>query len=206
MSSSSRTSGTLPETALPTHCQPGRRAVGAHRQQEMRLDDIAAKEQAKRDAIRAANATEAQERLAPIFKAAVDRWGKAEAYALAIGTDKGTLSKMLSGERLIGPRDWIPLMDSPEAWAVWVGGVAAVGGLAASVRRRPAISAATIRERIADLVIEDARRGGIMGNAILDRVAELEHVERGEVDTTIEQEDDVADEPTYHAEAVLPCP
>lgn len=187
-------SSTLPETTLRTEGERGSDSVRRARQEEMRLDDIAAKEAEKREAIRVANERAALESLAPVFKAAVERWGKAEAYASEIGITKSTLSEMCSGKRLIGPRDWMPLRSVPEAWALWTRGVASAGGLDVAVNRKPVMSMSRLRNLIAEIVIEDADKDGALGNWVLNEAAKRGGVEREDVDSVVERGEQGDDE------------
>jgi hypothetical protein len=102
---------------------------------------------------------------------------------------------MAAGKRIIGPRDWFPLMEEPDAWAVWMRGVAGVGGLGVSVYHKPVMTMAMLRDRIVEVVIEDARRGGLLGETVLSEVARREQVERADIDAVLERgEGDVAGE------------
>src|SRR5574337_2046205 len=92
----------VPDAAVRTECERGPQSVRKPVPQELPLGDIAAKAHANREATRGANATDAMELLAPVFRRAIERWGKAEAYAEEIGVTKSTLSEMCAGKRLIG--------------------------------------------------------------------------------------------------------
>ena len=70
------------------------------------------------------------------FSAAIDAWGKAEAFAATLGIAPSQLSEMRGGHRPIRLRDVLPLLESTPASLVLLAWLCDRAGLAAPRRRR----------------------------------------------------------------------
>lgn len=115
--------------AQSTRRQPcdTRSHAGRKAQEEMRLDDLAAAEHRRREALRQRNQEYADETFPPAFKAGVSAWkGGQEGYAARLGIARSTLVEMCNGERTITARDFLPLREQPGALTAFL---AELGGL-----------------------------------------------------------------------------
>jgi len=173
----------MPQTLPPRPVQSERKAVGAGVAPELALGDIAAKRVVKTDDARNEIRWAFTRRIAPFFDRAVelylrDREIKAAELAERMTVDATVLSQMRAGQRQITEVQLEVLRAHRPSRLV----------LAAADRDRREVTFAMVRDRIVEVVLDEVRKGSLIGEAILNEAARREGVERGEVDAAIEQE------------------
>jgi len=188
-----RMSAVVADRPVRTPCERGRAGFAAG---ELDLSDTAAKRaqrtDERRDAIRWAFTV----RIAPYFDRACEVYcrdldAKASTLAEEMGVGASVLSEMRKAARLIGAEHLEVLRAHRPARLI----------LASADRETPAMTFAMLRDRIVEIIIEDAKRGGLIGEKVLDEAARREGVDREDVDAVIERGEAADERPAGSSDA-----
>ena len=176
----------LPQSAVQTRSKE----VRAGLTRDLRTGDIPAKRAVKTEEERNAIRWAFTKRIAPYFDRACEVYCrdlevKAHDLAERMTVDQTVLSSMRAGERQISEVQLEVLRAHRPSRLI----------LAEADRDRPALTFAMLRDRIAEIVIEDAKRGGLLGRVVLDEAARREGVTRDDVDGAVDQGVDEDGEP-----------